>query len=150
MSHMTKGSALNILRNGGDAELVKRATQVLQGDSLASKVVAAVTERGSANADVLAPVLIGYTRAQILAALNNARHEGWLTCKQGRGLGSGRGKTPGTFYPIDGERVAPPRRLRRRVNDGKVKYVKRPQFASVFHYAQNISVNDESTNRRTA
>jgi hypothetical protein len=68
--------------------------------SLIQTVVQMVRERGTATVDDLQPLLPGYTREQIMTALQNGRHERLLTVKRGRGLGPGKGSLPSQYSAV--------------------------------------------------
>lgn len=68
--------------------------------SLRSTVVVLVGKQGSATADDLLSQLPGYSRRQILSALQNARYAGLLDC-DGPRLGGSTGRMPGIYRPVN-------------------------------------------------
>ena len=67
--------------------------------SLTQTVADMVSERGAATVDDLLPELAeeGYTREQVIKALQNAKHRGLLENRRGKGLGPG--SMPSTYTP---------------------------------------------------
>jgi hypothetical protein len=104
--------------------------------SLTSRLVAMVNERGCATADDLLPECKGYTRAQVLKALQNAKTTGQIDSDGHvpiRGESGRRGSVCTTYRPVTGEIERAARRL-----SGAAR------FASVFHYAQGIEATTEA------
>jgi hypothetical protein len=109
--------------------------------SLASSVMTLMRRLECATVDDLCPHLPGYTRDQVMTAMQNARVLGLLTCEghqPRRSAGGGRGSVPSTYrfvaMPTHKERQPRPASdylpLRRREL--------RPRVASVFELAQHI------------
>jgi hypothetical protein len=86
--------------------------------SLVEQVIDLVERRGAATVDDLLPELSGYTRTQVISALNWARQTGRLSCD---GLGPRRGRKGGGSNP------------------GTYRAVPRPRINSVFALAQMTS-----------
>lgn len=66
--------------------------------SLPKMVTELVKERGRATADDLLPKLEGFTRAQVMQALKNARKRGLLD-SEGPRWGGRVGRLPGVYRP---------------------------------------------------
>lgn len=95
--------------------------------SLMPKVEKLVRELGAATVDDLMPQFPGYTRKQIIKALQNCRKDGRLT-SNGRQTGS-HGNLPATYYPAEQHK------------EKRFCSVEWRQYPSVFHYAQGLAAS---------
>jgi hypothetical protein len=76
--------------------------------SLMRRVAAVIDDLGSANVDQVLPYFDGYTRKQILCAMQNAAEEGLIHSKGRipRRGGPRNGSMPAPYYPGPSARVA--------------------------------------------
>jgi hypothetical protein len=104
--------------------------------SLTQTVIAMVRARSRASVDDLLPIE-GYTRAQVLVALQNARTQGWLDCEghaPRRGTRSGRGSVASIYIARETRLMPAPRRRKSRAHPvPKGLRLRRMQIPSVFH-----------------
>lgn len=69
--------------------------------SLIQIVSALVEERGTATADQILPDCDGFTRTQVINALQNAAHLGLIRCAKRLGPSAGRSTRLGIYEPIE-------------------------------------------------
>lgn len=91
--------------------------------SLIQTVAALVEEAGTAHADQLLPDCPGYTRQQVISALQNAAQLGLIHCVARRCAGRPLGALPGIYAPG---------------RSGETPKLRRAPVASVWDYAQRM------------
>jgi hypothetical protein len=86
--------------------------------SLISRVTDLIVDLGGATVDELLPYLEGYTRQQVIQAMQNAASNGLAHIKApANRLGGGRGSAPSRYFPgPGGGRKAPQRRAHRDIH----------------------------------